>query len=289
MNAEEIRYVKWILGEINAALALNPFTSDVYTPMEIGDVFGNDGKVTHPTRLVVAAEIYKTVMGGKWRLLDLEKMLKDQKVHLLISQKRIKDDIKYLMNNQVILNHDVLKLCLILTGLDEHIINGPKYVVQRKFFHTGNPNKLWSSIGYYDIKNRSIHVSTGAAARGKRVRFPIEHIIETASHELGHHIYISIMTGRFRVARAYIGNIRKLLRGVRISRAKSEHEQQVRFYTKDYGNEWNKNKAIQIMPKASFVRYGLENETFAQAISGNARITKQRRKQLILLLNNALA
>lgn len=287
MKIEDIQYLKWMLNELNNGLELTTFSKSIFTPLQFDEIVKDGSEITQLDRLLVAAEVYRWVMGGKWRLLDLEKLLKRQTGMEEFGRKRIKEDIKHLIDDQELLNEDVLKMCLLLTGIRQDIIDNAKYVIQKRFFYTGCSSKLWSSIGYYDMKDKSIHVSTGGKAKDKKVAFPIEDIIETATHELGHHIYISIASKRFKIIPGTVGKIRKLLKGVKTSASDTEHKQWTDFYTKDYGSEWDRNKSLQIIPKELYIRYGIENEMFAQVIGGKTTISKTKRKQLIDLINQS--
>ena len=71
------------------------------------------------------------------------------------------------------------------------------------------------------------------------------------------------------------------------SKSKKEHEQWIKFYEKDYSNEWDKNKAAQIIPRHVYICYGIENELFAQIISGKTTISKKKRKEMIDFINEA--
>lgn len=286
MKPEQIEYVKWIINEINSGLALNPFTEQIHSPISYEDVFDKNGNLVELDLLIIAAEIYRWIMGGKWRLLDLEKIISNQK-GLDFDKRELKNDIKHLIDNQELLNCDVLKMCLLLTGLDYKIVNDPKYVMQKRYFYTGNPNKLWSSIGYYDMKDRSIHISTGADSKEMKEKFPVEDIIETAAHELGHHIYISMISNRFKTPKGTVGKLRAFLKGVKISKSDYDHSQWLKFYINDYGSDWEKNKAVHIIPKNIYIRYGIESELFAQIISGKTTISKKKRKELIRLINSS--
>jgi len=288
MRSDKIMYLKWILNELNQGLELNTFTKNIYSPIYFEEILSKDtGKIGQIDRILVAAEIYRWVMGGKWRLLDLEHLIKDSHEYEEFKKKDIKKDIKHLIDEQELLNPDVLKMCLILTGLSSEIIESAKYVIQKRYLYTGSSSKLWSAIGYYNMKDKSIHVSTGGGRKDNKVVFPLEDIIETATHELGHHIYISMISGRFKTPKGIIRKIRSLIKGIRSSRSEYDHKQWIKFYKKDYSNEWDTNKAIQIIPKNVYIRYGIENELFAQAISGKTTISKKKRKELIDLINQS--
>lgn len=287
MLSDHALYLKWIINELNSALELNSFTKQLYTPMEYDEIVDENLKLNQVDRVMVAAEIYRWVMGGKWRLLDLEHIIKLQSKDKHYKLTKVKEDMKLLIDSQELMDPDVLKMCLLLTGLDEKLIDDAKYVVQKRYLYTGNPNKLWSSIGYYDMKDRSIHISTGGKAKDKKVVFPLEDIFETAAHELGHHIYISMISGRFKTEKKLIRKIRSYLKGVKTSKSKTEHEQWFKFYIKDYSSDWDQNKKVQIIPKNVYLRYGIENELFAQIISGKTTITKKKRKELINLINES--
>lgn len=290
MRPEKLTYLKWIIGELNEGLALNSFTKNIYSPIHFGEILPEGEDQLHELdRLMVAAEIYRWVMGGKWRLLDLEHLIRRQHSAKEFDPRVIKTDIKDLIDGQQIDSPDILKLCLLLTGIKPEIIDDAKYVVQKRYFYTGNSSKLWSSIGYYDMKDRSIHVSTGGKRGDKKAAFPLEDIVETAAHELGHHIYISIVSKRFASVPGTFHKIRKILRGIKISRSKTEHKQWLSFYKKDYGNDWEKNKNLQIIPKDVYIRYGIENELFAQAIGGKTTISKAKRRELVELINKNCA
>ncbi|MCX5748790.1 MAG: hypothetical protein NTZ10_00885 [Candidatus Saganbacteria bacterium] len=287
MKNTTIDYLKWILEEINASLEMNPFTRQLYSPFAVDEIVEKDGTLAQTERLLVASEVYRWVMGGKWRLLDLEHLIKTQRGHLDFDKKTIKQDIKHLIDQQDLLNEDVLQMVLLLTGIDKRIVENAKYVIQNKFFITANPNKLWSSIGYYDMKNKSIHVSTGGKAKDGKYKFPVEDVIETAAHELGHHIYISMISGKFKTPKGTIRKIRGMLKGVKTSKNDLEHNQWLKFYKEDYESDWRSNKAVQIVPVEAYVKYGIENELFAQTISGKTTISKSKRKQLIKLINES--
>ncbi len=288
MKPEKKAYLKWIITELNEGLQLNPFSRNIYSSISFEEILPDDtGGIKQSDRLMVAAEIYRWVMGGKWRILDLEHLIKDQAPTREFDHKDIKENIKDLIDEQEVKGPDAVKMCLILTGIKPEIINNVKYTVQKRYFYTGNSSKLWSSIGYYDMKDKSIHVSTGGKRNDQKAVFPLEDIMETAAHELGHHIYISMVSRRFKTVPGTIGKIRALLKGVRTSNNKTEHKQWISFYRKDYENDWEKNKALQIIPKEVYIRYGIENELFAQAISGKTTISKSKRKQLITLINQS--
>jgi len=176
-------------------------------------------------------------------------------------------------------------MCLMLTGIKPEIINNAKYFVQKRYFYTGNTSKLWSSIGYYDMKERSIHVSTGGKRGDTKAIFPLEDIIETAAHELGHHIYISIISKKIKANPGTLKEIRALLKGVITSKNKIEHLQWLAFYRNDYGKDWEKNKSLQIIPKELYIKYGVENEIFAQVIGGKTNISKSKRSKIIDVIN----
>lgn len=289
MKNEHKEYLRWILSEINSALELNPFTQQLYSPITFDDVTDKNCKLSQIDRLLVAAEIYRWVMGGKWRLLDLEHLIRRQAEKHDLKLRDVKKDVKLLIDSQELAGSEVLKMCLLLTGLKEEIINDPKYVVQKRYFYTGNRNKLWSSIGYYDMKDRSIHVSTGSGRKDNKCAFPLDDIVETAAHELGHHIYISLISRRFNSAPGTVRAVRKFIKGVRSSKNRNEHEQWVKFYKKDYSDEWEKNKTLHIIPKNVYIRYGIESELFAQIISGKTTISRSKRKELIDLINSSVS
>jgi len=288
MKKDHTQYLRWIIGEINSALELNVFTEQIHSPIVYEDIAGRNGKIKQLDRLLVAAEIYRWIMGGKWRLLDLEHIIRLQAKKDNFTVRDVKNDMKHLIDNQELLNSDVLKMCLLLTGMREDLINDPKYVVQKRYFYTGNPNKLWSSIGYYDMKDRSIHVSTGSASKDNKCVFPLEDIVETAAHELGHHIYISVISRRFKSLPGTVRKLRGFLKGIKTSKSRTEHEQWLKFYKKDYSDDWEKNKALHIIPKNIYIRYGIESELFAQIISGKTTISKTKRKRLIDLINKSV-
>lgn len=287
MNKEKILYLKWIISELNEGLNLNSFTKNIYSPIDLNDIITNekDRKLSQVERLLIAAEIYRWVMGGKWRLLDLEHMIRKQKAIDLDELIKIKESIKNLIDNQKIQSAEVIKMCLLLTGIKKEIVENAKYIVQKRYFYTGNTSKLWSSIGYYDMKDKSIHVSIGGKKGENKAFFPLEDIIETAAHELGHHIYISLMSGKIKSNPGTLKEIRKIIKNIRTSKNEKEHEQWLKFYKKDYENDWNKNKSLQIIPQKIYVKYGIENELFAQVISGKTIISKNQRKKLIELIN----
>ncbi len=287
MEQDHRLYLRWILNELNTGLELNPFTRNIFTPFVYDEIVNEDAGISQIDRVLVAAEIYRWIMGGKYRLLDLENIIRQQKEPKEFSKKTVKDDIKVLIEGQELLNGDVLKMVLLLTGLDQKLVDDAKYVVQKRFLYTGASSKLWSSIGYYNMQDKSVHVSTGGKSEGKQVTFQPEHIIETAAHELGHHIYISMISKRFKVPNGTIKNIRALLKGVKTSKSRLEHDQWIKFYRKDYSTDWDKNKAIQIIPKEVYIRYGIENELFAQVISGKTTISRTKRKKLISLINES--
>jgi hypothetical protein len=165
------------------------------------------------------------------------------------------------------------------------MINDATYVVQKRYFYRENSNKLWSSIGYYNMQDKSVHVSTGGKRKDKKLVFPLEDIIETATHELGHHIYTSIISRRFKTRPGTMKTIRAFLKGVRTSKSYLEHRQWIDFYKKDYSSDWENNQALQIIPESVYIRYGIENELFAQIISGKTTIAKSKRTELINFLN----
>lgn len=288
MKPNKIAYLKWIIGELNEGMELNSFTKNVHSPISLEEILpeGAD-KMVQLNRLMVAAEIYRWIMGGKWRLLDLEHLVRTQDEEKEFDHKQIKANIKDLIDGQEVKGPDTLKMCLLLTGIKPEIIDDVKYAVQKRYFYTGNSSKLWSSIGYYDMQDKSIHVSTGGKRGDKKAVFPLEDIMETAAHELGHHIYISIVSKRFKTPPGTIPKIRSILKGIKTSKSETEHRQWISFYKKDYGTDWEKNKALQIIPKEVYIRYGVENELFAQVISGKTTISKSRRKQLVDLINQS--
>ncbi|MFA5104634.1 MAG: hypothetical protein WC527_05620 [Candidatus Margulisiibacteriota bacterium] len=288
MKTNKLAYLKWIIGELNEGLNLNSFTKNIHSPLSFEEIVpeGSD-KMVQLNRLMVASEIYRWIMGGKWRLLDLEHILRSQDAEKEFNHKQIKENIKDLIDGQEVKGPETLKMCLLLTGIKPEIIDNVSYTVQKRYFYTGNSSKLWSSIGYYDMQDKSIHVSTGGKRGDKKAVFPLEDIMETAAHELGHHIYISIVSKRFKTPAGTIPRIRNILKGVKTSKSDTEHKQWTGFYKKDYGNDWEKNKALQIIPKDVYIRYGLENELFAQVIGGKTTISKTRRKQLVDLINQS--
>ncbi|MFA5097465.1 MAG: hypothetical protein WC490_02410 [Candidatus Margulisiibacteriota bacterium] len=283
MKLEELQYLKWIIDEFNEALSLNPFTRTLHSPIEIKDVLDEEGNVTQPDRLFVASQIYRWIMGGKWRILDLEKLLKRHKEKF--DKKRIKSLVKDLIENQQISSADSLKLCLLLTGIRTEIIDNAKYVLRKKAFRSASHGKLWSSIGYYDMKDRSIHVSTEGMINKEKVVFPAQDVIETAAHELGHHIYISLLTKQIKAPQGAVRSIRKIVRYAKVSHSRNVHEHWLKFYKKDYSREWETNKTLQIIPKEVYIRYGIESELFAQIISGKTTVSKAKRKQIVDLIN----
>lgn len=288
MKPEKLAYLKWIVGELNEGLGLNSFTKNIHSPISFDEILPEgSGDIGQVDRIVVAAEIYRWVMGGKWRLLDLEHIISRQHTEKEFDHREIKESIKELIDGQEIEGPDTLKMCLLLTGIKREIIDDPKYAVQKRYFYTGNTSKLWSSIGYYDMQDKSIHVSTGGKRGDRKAVFPLEDIIETAAHELGHHIYISIVSKRFATPAGTIPRIRNILKGIKTSKSETEHKQWIGFYKKDYGSDWEKNKALQIIPKDVYIRYGIENELFAQVIGGKTTISKTKRKQLISLINES--
>lgn len=282
-------YLHWIIDELNDALEINPFTRSLHTPLAYEEIIDSCKKIKEADRLLVAAEVYRWVMGGKWRILDLENIIRNQSSKEYFSKKEIRADIKHLIENQEIRNKDVLKICLLLTGINEDLINDMKFVLQKRSFNTHNPNKLWSQIGYYDMKDKSIHISLGMTHNNERFEFPVENILETLAHEFGHHIYISILSKRFKTPPGTLKKIREIIKRTKISKSMYEHRQWAKLYKKDYEKDWIKNKALHIIPKQVYMRYGLENELFAKIISGTAAISKGKRKKLIMLINESCA
>ncbi len=280
------KYLDWIISEINAVLCEADLTKNAFTPLSINEQFDCKGKNAKTERLLVASEIYKYTKGEKWRLLDLEKMI-DKYGFDTFQKKEISEDIKFLIEEEELINSDVLKMCLLLTGIKKDIIDDARYALQKRYFHTGNPNKLWSSIGYYDIKKKKIVISTGANTNEGKYRFALSDIIETACHELGHHIYLSLMSKRFKVPKGTIAMIRALMKGAKTSKNPIENKQWKKFYRKDYERDWIKNEAMHIVPMKSYVRYGIENELFAQIISGKTTLSTEKRAEIIRLINLA--
>ena len=176
-------------------------------------------------------------------------------------------------------------MCLLLTGIKEEIIDNAKYVLRRKAFRSASHGKLWSSIGYYDMKDRSIHVSTQGVINNERIVFPAQDVIETAAHELGHHIYISLLTKQLKAPAGTIGRIRKIVKGTKVSKNSNVHDHWLRFYKKDYSREWETNKTLHLIPKNVYIRYGIESELFAQIISGKTAVSKSKRKKIVDLVN----
>jgi hypothetical protein len=137
------------------------------------------------------------------------------------------------------------------------------------------------------MKDRSIHVSTRGFINNEKVIFPAQDVLETAAHELGHHIYISMLTKQLKSPPGTIGKIRKIVKGTKVSKSRHVHEHWLRFYKKDYSREWETNKTLHLIPKNIYIRYGIESELFAQIISGKTVMSKNKRKELIELINRA--
>ncbi|MEK7377187.1 MAG: hypothetical protein AABZ57_08540, partial [Candidatus Margulisiibacteriota bacterium] len=155
----------------------------------------------------------------------------------------------------------------------------------KKAFRSASHGKLWSSIGYYDMKDRSIHVSTRGIINNEKVIFPVQDIIETAAHELGHHIYISLLTNQIKSPAGAIGRIRSIVKGTKVSKNPNVHDHWLRFYKKDYSREWETNKTLHLIPKNVYIKYGIESELFAQIISGKTMTSKLKRKKIVYLVN----
>ncbi|MEK7377124.1 MAG: hypothetical protein AABZ57_08215, partial [Candidatus Margulisiibacteriota bacterium] len=114
MKLEDLQYLKWIIGEFNEALSLNPFTRAIHNPISIEDVIDYEGNITQPDRLLAASQIYRWVMGGKWRILDLEKLLRNHTGKKEFDKKQIKALVKDLIERQEINSKDAVKMCLLL-------------------------------------------------------------------------------------------------------------------------------------------------------------------------------
>ena len=283
MKLEDLQYLKWIIGEFNEALSLNPFTQAIHNPIVLQEILDEDGNITQPDRLFIASQIYRWIMGGKWRILDLERLLRNRKKEF--DKKQVKILIKNLIENQEISSENAVKMCLLLTGIKEEIIDDAKYVLRKKAFRSATHGKLWSSIGYYDMKDKSIHVSTQGVINNEKVVFPAQDVIETAAHELGHHIYISLLTKQIKSPAGTIGRIRKIVKGTKVSSNRNVHEHWLKFYKKDYAREWESNKTLHLIPKDVYIRYGIESELFAQIISGKTTVSKVKRKMIVDLVN----
>ena len=283
MKLHDLQYLKWIIEEFNEALSLNPFTRILHSPIEIKDVLDEAGNITQPDRLFAASQIYRWIMGGKWRILDLENLLKRYKERF--DKKQMKSLIKDLIEKQEIGSAEAVKLCLLLTGIRSDIIDNAKFVLRKKAFRSASHGKLWSSIGYYNMKDQTIHVSTQGMINSEKVAFPAQDVIETAAHELGHHIYINLLTKKFCAPKGTVKSIRKIVKGARVSNNRNVHEHWLKFYKKDYSREWETNKTLHIIPKEVYIRYGIESELFAQIISGKTTVSKAKRKQIVDLIN----
>jgi len=287
MGKDHSLYLKWIIDELNNGLELNPFSAFMYTPIAFKDAVARDGTILQPDRLFVASEIYRWVLGGKWRLLDLENMISLQK-GLDFKKSDLRKDIKHLIDNQEILNADVLKMCLLLTGIKHEIVNDPEYALHRREIYKPGKSKLWASIGYYDMRQRAIHIIKSVRTGKNELFYAAENVIETAAHELGHHIYISLITKRYKTKPSVLKRIRQLVKGVRISKSAREHAHWIKFYKWDYAKDWDRNKKLQLISRSAYIRYGLESELFAQIISGKSTMSKAKRKEIIALVNQAI-